>query len=383
MEVIPNRAGRFIMDRDGIRTFVPGPIPEIDRIDMGSELLSILVDAQTNLGRLDGASDLLPDPELFVMMYVKKEAVLSSQIEGTQASLMDVLEFEADALDPDKPKDVKEVVNYIRAIYHGIDKIKAGSGLDLELIRELHLILMEGTRGGELRSGEFRKVQNWVGPKGCSIRDAVFVPPPPSEMMRSLISLQEYIGTADRGPPLLRSGLIHSQFESIHPFLDGNGRMGRLLITLYLIKEGTLKHPMLYLSHYLLRNRSGYYDRLQSLRENGDIENWLSFYLKGISEVSKESYEKSLKILELKERGKDTLMHGLGRLAPTAIKVHEALFKKPVVTVNTISSISGLSFQSANKLISKLEAVGILVEVTGQRRNRIYEFKEYMDILNE
>lgn len=383
MRVASSRSGRFVKTADGAEAFIPDPIPPLDRIDLNGEVLEALSEAQMDIGRLDGASTLLPDPDLFVMMYVKKEAVLSSQIEGTQASLIDVLEFEANVLDPEGPRDVKEVVNYIGAMSFGIEKIREGKLIDLEMIRDLHKILMKGSRGGDLKPGHFREVQNWIGPGGCTIRDAVFVPPPPEEMIEALGELESYLRERDESPSLIRSALIHSQFESIHPFLDGNGRMGRLLITLNLIREGVLARPLLYLSHYLLRNRSRYYDHLQNLREGGDYESWIIFFLKGISEVSRESYDRTMRIRDLKDKGKNVIIDGMGRNSQKALILHEELFRRPIVNVNNIAEITGLTYQSANKLVNELERLGILVEVTGGKRNRVYEFREYMDVLNE
>lgn len=375
-------SGKFIQIEDKIKAFIPGSIPGPEDIELDNELIKLLSQAHVDIGRLDGASSMLPDPDLFVMMYIKKEAVLSSKIEGTQASLVDVLEFEANALDPDRPKDVREVVNYVGSMTFGIERLRSGERLDLTLIKEMHSRLMKDSRGGDLEPGRFRDIQNWIAPQGCSLKDAVFVPPPPDEMRRSLQELEEYMIRSDPFPALVRSALIHSQFESIHPFLDGNGRMGRLLITLFLIREGILRYPLLYLSNYLLKHRSRYYDRLQSLREDGDYWSWIKFFLIGVSEVSIGSYEKTLNIIEMKEKRRKTISENMGRNSPRAISLYEEMFRKPIMNIHGISRITGLTYQSSNKLASDLESIGILVEVTGHRRNRVFEFKEYMDILS-
>jgi Fic family protein len=382
MKISSDRAGSLITIDEEVKAFKPDPLPPSD-LELKSDIVILLSEADVSIGRLDSLSDLLPNPDLFVMMYIKKEAVWSSQIEGTQASLMDVLEFEAEALRPDAPRDVKEVVNYIRALDKGLELIKNGRDLDLELIEKLHSILMKDSRGGSLDPGRFRNIQNWIGPPGCGIKEAMFIPPPPEEMMKSLKDLEEFMTANSRLPPLVKAALIHVQFETIHPFIDGNGRIGRLLIILSLVKDGHLRSPLLYLSHYLRRMRSTYYEKLQGVRERGHFEEWLRFFLVGISEVAEEASERARMILDISKTTKEKVLEELGKTGPKASQFIDDLLLHPVVGINKIAEMTDLSYQNANKLASRLESIGILKEVTGQKRNRVFEFKDYLDILND
>ncbi len=382
MELKSERMGR-LMNIEGGQAYLPGPFsPEKGPI-IDWELSTLLSEADLSLGRLDGLSDLLPYPDLFVMMYIKKEAVWSSQIEGTQASLMDVLEFEAEALRPDAPRDVKEVVNYIKALHRGIELIEESHPFDLDLIRELHSILMKDTRGGTLSPGKFRNVQNWVGPPGCGLKDAIFVPPPPMEMNEALKDLEGSMMGEKVLPPLVKAAMIHVRFESIHPFIDGNGRMGRLLIILSLFKDGHLRSPLLYISHYLKQMRSTYYEKLQNVRINGDLEGWLKFFFVGISQVSEEASERARRILRLSKEMKEKVQRDLGKNGRRGSILLDSMLMRPVLGIKEIAEITELSYQNDNKLASQLERIGILKEVTGQKRNRVFEFKEYLDLLNE
>ncbi len=381
MKIESKRSGHLVPVEKGYMAFVPRPLPPEDGLLIDGRILTALSEADLGLGRLDGVSGFLPEPDLFIMMYMKKEAVWSSQIEGTQASLMDVLEFEGEALRPDAPRDVGEVVNYIGALQRGLLRIKEGKDIDLDMIRELHQCLMKDSRGGTMSPGDFRKVQNWIGPPGCGLSEAIFIPPPPVEMMRSLEELENFILHDRNLPPLIKAALVHSQFESIHPFLDGNGRMGRLLILLVLVKEGHLKNPLLYLSYFFRKYRSEYYEYLQMVREHGEFEDWISFFLKGVKEVSDEALNRSKKILSLIKNNSEIVINELGRNGPRGTKLLDAMLRRPVLDVKGIKEITELSFQNANKLVSQLEEIGILVEITGNKRNRIFEYKEYLDIL--
>jgi len=343
----------------------------------------LLSKADQALGRLDGVTEVLPNPELFVMMYVKKEAVLSSQIEGTQASLIDVLEFEAKALDPNKPSDVIDVVNFIKAINHGLEQIKQKKDISIPLIKNIHYHLLKGIRGGEKEPGKLRSVQNWIGPPDSNISEATFIPPNVKDMDKALNDLETFIKSEHEFPPLIKAGLVHSQFESIHPFIDGNGRIGRLLITLLLIQTGHLTKPLLYLSYYFKQNRTEYYNKLQRIRDNGEWELWMNFFLNGIYQVSSEAIETSMKIIELRKKYQQLINEEFGNKSGLAIQLLDGLFNKPVITINSIKEITNLSFPNANRLASEFEKIGILEEITGQKRNRIYEFVKYMDILNE
>jgi len=265
-----DRAGKYVRQIGGYKAFIPKNLPPDPPIKMDGEMLTLLSQADRELGRLDGSTETLPNPDLFVFMYVRKEAVLSSQIEGTQASLMDVLEFEAHAVRTGRPKDVHEVVNYVAAMNYGLDRLKS-LPLSLRLIREIHAALLEGVRGSKRNPGEFRRSQNWVGPNGSTLASAIYVPPPPHEMGMALDNFEKFLHDKTSMPFLIKVGIAHAQFETIHPFVDGNGRVGRLLITFLLCQKEILKHPLLYLSHYFKLHRSEYYDRLQAIR---DVGNW-------------------------------------------------------------------------------------------------------------
>jgi Fic family protein len=344
-------------------------------------MLSVLSRADLALGRLDGASEILPNPELFVFSYVRREAVLSSQIEGTEASLMDILEFEAKTLRPKHPKDVGEVVNYVAALNFGIHRTRGGSPISLPLLKQIHGRLLKGVRGAERRPGRFRSVQNWIGPPGCTISDAIYIPPAVPDMNKALRDLEGFIGSKSPLPPLIKVGLVHSQFETIHPFLDGNGRMGRLLITLLLTGEGHIRRPLLYLSHFFKRYRSKYYDSLQAVRDSGDWEGWLKFFLQGVSNVSKDALERSIRITALREKHRQAVMNDVQSRGGTALVLLDALFTRPVVDVRQVRGITGLSHVAAGGLVSRLEAIGVLKEVTGHRRNRVFHYTEYLKLL--
>jgi Fic family protein len=377
------RAGSYKIQREGYKAFVPNPLPPNPPMELDNKLLQLLSKADQALGRLDGITEMLPNPDLFVMMYVKKEAVLSSQIEGTQASLIDVLEFEAKTLDPNKPTDVIDVVNFIRAINHGLEQIKQKKNISIPLIKEIHYHLLKGSRGGEIEPGKLRSVQNWIGPPNSDISEATFIPPNVKDMDKALNDLVKFIKSQHEFPPLIKAGLVHSQFETIHPFIDGNGRIGRLLITLLLIQNGHLTKPLLYLSYYFKQNRNEYYNRLQMVRDSGEWELWMNFFLKGIYRVSSEAIQTSLKIIDLRKKYQQSINEKFGNKSGLALRLLDGLFNKPVITINSIKDITNLSFPNANRLASEFENMGILEEITGQKRNRIYEFIKYMDILNE
>ena len=375
------RSGQYVEQLEGYKAFVPSPLPPVPEVLMDAEMWNLLSQADRALGRLDGATDALPNPDLFVFMYVRKEAVLSSQIEGTQASLMDVLEFESQTLTPDNPQDVEEVVNYIAAINHGLERLKT-LPTSLRLIKEIHQELMKGVRGSERNPGEFRRSQNWIGPGGCSLADATYVPPPPHEMLKCLGDLERFLHDSQPMPILIKVGLAHAQFETIHPFLDGNGRTGRLLITFLLCEQNILKRPLLYLSHYFKRYRSEYYDRLQAVRE-GDWEGWLKFFLKGVYEVAQEAATTARQIVNLKEEHRQLILSELGRKSGNTIALLESLYFKPIFTVEHVETITNLSYSNANSLIKKLIELGILREITGQKRNRAFSYAPYLDIFGD
>ncbi len=290
-----NRSGKYIPQQSDYSAFIPNSLPPNPGILYDGELISLLSKADRYLGRLDGVTQTLPNPDLFVAMYVRKEAVLSSQIEGTQASLIDVLDANENNVDH---KDVEEVVNYVKAMNFGLERLEE-MPLSLRLLREIHEVLMQGVRGSNRQPGEFRQSQNWIGPAGSTISTASFIPPPPHEMMKALYDLESFFYDESDLPILIKIGLLHAQFETIHPFLDGNGRMGRLLISFYLCQQKVLSQPLLYLSYFFKQNRDEYYTRLMHTRTQDDWEGWLKYFLRGIAEVSNEAIVSAKSILGL------------------------------------------------------------------------------------
>lgn len=315
-------------------------------------------------------------------MYVRREAVLSSQIEGTEASLVDLLEYEAQLERADRKVDVREITNYIDALRYGIERVET-LPLSLRLIREIHGRLMDGVRGGEPAKtpGEFRRSQNWIG--GPTPATARFVPPPVLEMEAALHELELFLHAESELPVLVRIGLAHAQFETIHPFLDGNGRIGRLLITFFLANQGILREPILYLSIFFKRHRQEYYDRLQAIREKGDWEGWLEFFLEAVASVSSEATETARKIVELRETMRSEINQKLGRRAGSALLLLDELFKSPIVNVKRVEAITGLSQPAANALTNALEETGILHEITGKKTYRVFAFGRYLDLFAE
>lgn len=317
------------------------------------------------------------------MTYIRQEAVLSSQIEGTQSSLEDLLAAEARVFTPDRPDDTHEVLNYVAAMAHGLDRIRQ-QPVSIDLIREMHARLLEGTRGAERTPGELRPTQVWIGAPGSRIEEAVFVPPPPSEVPPALEALEAYL-RADSSdfPPLVRIALAHAQFETIHPFRDGNGRLGRLLITLLLCRDRILTKPVLYLSWSFKRHRTEYYDRLQAVRDEGRWEEWIGFFLRAVAEVSASAVRTTRSILTLRERHRALISERLGTVAGNGHRVLETLFRQPFITVAGVRGITGTGFQSANVLVSRLAEAGILEERTGRRRNRVFAYGPYLRLFAE
>jgi Fic family protein len=373
----PYRAGRNIQQPSGYKAFVPAPLPPEPAIAYGGELQTLLSTADRDIGRLDALASLLPNPDLFVAMYVRHEAVLSSQIEGTQSTLEDVLAFEAEAVRDDTPKDVAEVVNYVRAMNHGLERL-ATLPLSLRLLREIHGELMTGVRGGDKSPGEFRSSQNWIGGSGSTLRDASFIPPPPHELMAALGQLELFLHQARGSVPLLvRCALAHAQFETIHPFLDGNGRVGRLLITLMLCEDGALSRPLLYLSLYLKARRAEYYDRLTAIRQQGHWEAWLAFFLRGVSLTARAATQTAQAIVELR----DTHRSAVARNAK-ALTLLDHLMQQPTVSIKRVVQVLGCTPPTATKLVREMEARGWLRELTGYGRNRLWRYQSYVDLFH-
>tara|TARA_R110002072_G_scaffold77125_1_gene180216 strand:- start:13963 stop:15108 length:1146 start_codon:yes stop_codon:yes gene_type:complete len=378
---IANRSGGYITQSNGYRAFIPNPLPPVPHIEIDDEMQTLLSKADRALGRLDGSIQTLPDPHLFVIMYVRKEAVLSSQIEGTQSSLNDLLEAEAKIFDTSRPKDVDEIVNYVSAMNYGLSRLEE-LPLSTRLIKEIHTRLLQGARGQYLQPGELRTSQNWIGARNCTLSEAVFVPPPPHSVPECLSDLEKFLHDEAPLPLLIRIGLAHAQFETIHPFLDGNGRVGRLLITFLLCQQEILQKPVLYISHYFKKNREHYYELLQSIRDTGDWETWLKFFLNGISDVAKEATETARKIVDLREKHRLLITHNFGRVAGNGLTILEQLYQTPIITVSDIGRICGVSYQAANNLMNKFIEDELLVEVTGNIRNRRFRYGSYINLFS-
>jgi len=378
----PHRAGRYIAQPTGYRAFFPTPLPPQPSVRLEGELQTLLSLADRALGRLDGSIQTLPNPDLFVFMYVRKEAVLSSQIEGTQSSLQDLLAAEAHILAPDRPRDVDEVVNYVAAMNYGLSRLQE-LPVSVRLIREIHERLLQGVRGMRLTPGELRVSQNWIGPAGCTLNEASYVPPPPHEVPLALGALETFLHADSELPQLIQIGLAHAQFETIHPFLDGNGRVGRLLITFLLCQREILLKPVLYLSHFFKQHRTEYYERLQAVRDGGDWEGWLGFFLRGVASVSREATETARRILALREDHRARVSAGLGRAAGNGHKVLEQLYQRPIVSVADVQALTTTTFTAANNLVSRLVELGVLVEATGYRRNRLFRYQAYIELFGE
>ncbi|ODS58556.1 MAG: cell filamentation protein Fic [Acidobacteria bacterium SCN 69-37] len=377
-----SRAGRYISQPAGYRAFVPAPLPPTEPpLALTGELPSLLSTADRALGRLDGAVLTLPNPDLFVFMYVRKEAVLSSQIEGTQSSLHDLLAAEARLFDADLPRDVDEVVNYVHAMNTGLARLR-DLPVSVRLIREIHEELMRGVRGNRLHPGQLRTSQNWIGPGGSTLTTASFVPPPPHDVPAALGQLEIFLHAQDDLPPLVKIALVHVQFETIHPFLDGNGRVGRLLVTFLLTERDILHKPVLYLSHYFKQHRQAYYDHLQAVREHGAWEAWLAFFLRGVIEVAGEATETARRILLLREAHRSSITTTLGRAAGNGHKVLDSLFDRPMLSVKDVKDMTGTTYAAANTLVARLTTIGVLEEMTGYARNRRFRYAPYIALFN-
>jgi Fic family protein len=380
--VTSTRAGRYVTQPTGYRAFIPAPLPPDPPVHITADLQVLLSQADRALGRLDGSIQTLPHADLFVYMYIRKEAVLSSQIEGTQSSLQDMLAAEAKVLAPDRPKDVGEVFNYVRAMNYGLDRL-AEFPVSVRLIREIHAELLHGVRGSHLAPGELRTSQNWIGASGCTLNEAAFVPPPPHEVPESLAALERFLHSDTALPLLVKIGLVHAQFETIHPFLDGNGRIGRLLITFLLCEQRVLLKPVLYLSHFFKRHRQEYYDRLQSVRDSGTWEQWLTFFLRGIVEVSGQATDTARRILSLREEHRRVITESLGRAAGNGHRVLEYLYEHPIVSVTEVQGLIGTTYHAANDLVARMVHAGILREFTGQTRNRRFIYESYTRLFQD
>jgi Fic family protein len=378
-----SRLGTYVtttVTGEPVRAFIPPGLPPDPPVELAG-LYQHLDRANQALGRLDGLTTLLPDTKFFLYLYIQKEALLSSQIEGTQSSFSDLLLFESDA-EPSVPiDDVEEVSNYVAAMQHGLRRIAGGFPISLRLIREIHAILLRGRRGANRTPGEFRRLQNWVG--GTRPCNAAFVPPPPERLMECLDGLERFLhDEKQKLPILIEAGLVHVQFETIHPFLDGNGRLGRLLITLLLCSKGALREPLLYLSLYFKTNRDRYYDLLQRVRTHGAWEQWLVFFLEGTEITARSAAEAAKQILTLFAKDRDRIQK-IGRAASSALRVHEYMQKKPLVGIGAVADELKLSIPTVTVALDHLVRLGIAKEITGKRRARIFGYSRYLKILSE
>jgi Fic family protein len=366
------------MPAGGYEYFVPAPLPPSPPLQYDSELLALLSRADLAVGRLDGVIRTVPDPDLFVSMYVRQEAVLSSQIEGTQSTLEDLLNIE---LAPRRGEigDVGEIVNYVAAMNYGLSRLP-DFPLSLRLIREIHAELLRSGRGAARRAGDFRDQQNWLGAGLVPIERATYVPPPVPEMHAALDAFERFLHDDQQMPDLVYVGLAHAQFETIHPFFDGNGRVGRLLITFLLMHRDALHRPLLYLSVYLKENRAEYYDRLTSIRRRGDWEGWLKFFLRGVAQTAGEATATAQRIFELRERHRAQVLRE--NVGPNGLKLLSLLFASPIVNVNLVRADLGVTFATANKLIGRFEQLGLVHEITGQRRSRRFRYDPYLRLFH-
>lgn len=362
------------------QAFVPAPLPPRPPIEWTPTLRNKFDQALLALGRLDSVSMLLPDTSLFLYMYVRKEAVLSSMIEGTQSSLSDLLLFELDQAPGVPLDDVREVSNYVAALDHGLHLLREGLPLSLRLIREMHGVLLAKGRGSRLTPGEFRRSQNWIG--GTRPGNAAFVPPLAEEVLDCMSRLELFLhDQPEPTPVLLKAALAHVQFETIHPFLDGNGRLGRLLITLLLCDQQVLREPMLYLSLYFKTHRQYYYELLNNVRLNGDWEAWLDFFAEAVIITATQAVETAQQLLALSDQDRDKI-GGLGRVAPSVLQIHRVLMEHPIATSGWLVEKTGLTPATVNKALAHMEQLGIVRELTAQKRNRLFSYTDYVEIMS-
>ena len=361
-----------------VRAFVPDPLPPDPPVALDGELGILLDAASTAIGRLDGISVVLPDPGLFLYTYIRKEAVLSSQIEGTQSSLSDLLRHEIDGAPPVPVDDVTEVSSYVSAMQHGLDRLNGGEPISLRLIKDIHKNLLASGRGSAKQPGEFRRSQNWIG--GTRPGNARFVPAPPDQVVGCMGALEKFIHNDPvKTRPLLKAALAHVQFETIHPFLDGNGRVGRLLITFLLCAEGVLREPMLYLSLFFKRHREDYYRLLQGVRITGDWETWLEFFLTGVIETSEQATGTATRLLRLFDEDRRRLQNE----AASVLRLYDWLQRRPIASVSRAADAIEASIPTASKALKRLETIGLVHEITGGKYGKTYAYSDYLAILND
>lgn len=374
-----NRAGSYksnLSDEAEYKSFLPSPLPPNPPLSLDNDILDILVKANSRLAALDKMTELIPDINLFISMYVRKEALLSSQIEGTQTTLEDVLD---PYIDTNTNQDVEEVINYIQALNYAIKRLN-DLPLCNRLIRETHSVLMAGVRGQDKSPGEFRYTQNWIGGAGSTLLNARFIPPTPIDMNSAMSDLEKYINSDDSLNALIQIGLIHYQFETVHPFLDGNGRIGRLLIVIYLMQKGILSSPSLYISYFLKRNRVEYYDRLSEVRRNGNYEQWVKFFLQAIYESAEDAITNIEKLSSLRSKS-ISVINSTGRGSATLLRLYNYLEENPIIGIAKTAEALSLSFNATNSAINKLCRLGIISKVSKAQRNKTFAYNKYLDIL--
>ena len=371
------RAGNYVLQPGGYKAFIPKKLPPDPPIVYDNVMLKLQEEASLALGELKGLAEIIPNPQFFITMYVRKEALLSSQIEGTQVSLVDLIDAETKK-EYAITAEIREVRNYISALYYGLERVRE-LPVSLRLLKEIHEILLQDVRGSAKDIGEFRKLQNWVGTPGMDIIEAEFIPPPVSEMLQALNDFELYYHKAQGESALIKCGLLHAQFETIHPFLDGNGRIGRLLITFFLCERGVLPAPLLYLSYYFKKNRLRYYEKLTGIRDRGDWEGWLKFFLKGILEVSQQAVNTAKQILTLKEEHNTKIVNYLR--TTNALSLHELLLITPVVTVRYVQDKLNVTYSTANRLIGQFCDLGLLKLREKTKKDRTFIYPDYLNIL--
>lgn len=376
-----NRAGEYKKNLSGntqYNSYDPRPLPPKPSLAMEEDFIALLVKANRMLGMLEALSNRIPNIDLFVSMYVRKEALLSSQIEGTQATLEDILD---PAIEENTNRNIADVINYIKAMTYASERMQE-LPLCNRLLRETHAVLMENVRGGEKDPGEFRRSQNWIGPQGSTLKTAVYIPPNPEGMQRSMSEWEAFINSEDEIDPLIKVALIHYQFETIHPFLDGNGRIGRLIIPLFLKEKQLLTHPTLYISYFLKRNRIEYYDRMMEVRLKGNFEQWVQFFLKAVAESSQDAIQTIDLLLELHERDLTKVMESKKSLKST-VQVFEYVKRNPIIDIKKTSAEIGVVFNTVAKAVNNLMDIGILKQTENSRRNRCFAYDEYLGILRK
>ena len=376
-----NRAGIYKNNLSGdmaYKSFMPAVLPPEPPIELDKDIVDLLVKANKQLALLEGISSRIPNIHLFISMYVRKEALMSSQIEGTQATLEDVLD---PCLEENTNRPVGDVVNYIKATDYAINRLKE-LPLCNRLIKETHEVLLSGVRGQNKSPGEFRHSQNWIGAAGCNLQNARYIPPSVKDMIQAMSDLEKYLNGDDELDVLIRAGLIHYQFETIHPFLDGNGRIGRLLITLFLMEKKVLSTPALYISYFLKKNRIEYYDRMNEVRSKGNYEQWIKFFLEAVYESAKDAVETIDKLTSL-HHNYCIKIEGLGRRAKNAMRVFEYLESNPIIEIQKTAKELDIAFNTMSSIVKDLTSIGVLEQTSTKSRNRTFAYKEYLEILKE